>query len=166
VAVTRRTFKPAAVLPVRRRQQLELGEGAARSAQLSFGRRDERAGDAAPLVRLAYRESAPLAHPLSRGQAVLRHTQIELHAADHLASAVGVAVGVARASEKQRIGIEQALHVRLHEPVERSLCGVRDDALFALLVDGVDHVCQPRHVDRAAACDFHTLGAHEPRRQE
>ena len=91
VAVTRRTFKPAAVLPVRRRQQLELGEGAASGTQLSFGRRDERAGDAAPLVRLAYRESAPLAHPLSRGQAVLRHTQIELHAADHLASAVGVA---------------------------------------------------------------------------
>ena len=137
VAVTRRTFKPAAVLPVRRRQQLELGECAASGAQLSFGRRDERAGDAAPLVRLAYRESAPLAHPLSRGQAVLRHTQIELHAADHLASTVGVA----RACEKQRIGIEQALHVRLHEPVKRTLRGVRDDALFALLVDGVDHVC-------------------------
>ena len=51
-------FKPAAVLPVRRRQQLELGEGAARGAQLSFGRRDERVRDAAPLVRLAYRESA------------------------------------------------------------------------------------------------------------
>ena len=49
VAVTRRTFKPAAVLPMRRRQQLELGEGAARGAQLSFGRRDERAGDARAL---------------------------------------------------------------------------------------------------------------------
>ena len=58
VAVTQRMFKPAAVLPVRRRQQLELGEGAARGAQLSFGRRDERVRDAAPLVRLAYRESA------------------------------------------------------------------------------------------------------------
>ena len=51
-------FKQAGVLPVRRRQQLELGEGAARGAQLSFGRRDERVRDAAPLVRLAYRESA------------------------------------------------------------------------------------------------------------
>ena len=58
MAVTQRMFKPAAVLPVRRRQQLELGEGAARGAQLSFGRRDERVRDAAPLVRLAYRESA------------------------------------------------------------------------------------------------------------
>lgn len=133
VAITHRTFKPAAVLPMRRRQQLELGEGAARGAQFSFGRRDERAGDAAPLVRIAYRESAPLAHPLSRRQAVLRHTKIELHAADHLFGG--------RACEKQRVSIEQTLHVRLHEPGKRSLRGVRDYALFALLADGVDHLC-------------------------
>ena len=58
MAVTQRMFKQAGVLPVRRRQQLELGMGAAGGAQLSLGRRDERARDAASLVRLAYRESA------------------------------------------------------------------------------------------------------------
>ena len=149
-------FKPAAVLPVRRRQQLELGQGAACGAQLTFSRRDERTCNAAPLVRLAYRKSAPLAHSLSSGQAVLRHAQIELYAAYHLVGAVRV--GGAR--EKQRVGVEQALHVRLHEPGKRALLSVRDDALFALLVDGVDHACEPLHIDRAAACDDHPMGAH------